>query len=298
MNDRKGKELNLNQLVQHEKHPILSYTFRILVVLAGGLIGSVSVNNFLVPAHILAGGLTGITQILHHAFLFLPIGTLYFLFNIPLFILGWRHLGRRFIFLTGIGIASFSIFTDTVHIRFTPVHDPLLIGLYGGVLGGISSGIVIRIGGSMGGTDILSLVLNRLTGKSLASISFAINVIVVFLSMMVFGIPAGMYTLVSMFATSRVINALQHYQQRKTALIVSTKCTEISKEISQRLGRGSTLINASGTYTNSSVGILMCALTHLEVAELKLMAKQIDPKVFITVLDTTEIVGQFRHLSV
>lgn len=298
MNDVKGKELRLNQLVQVERHPVLSYAFRIAVVIAGGLIGAISVNNFLVPAHILAGGITGITQILHHEFLFLPIGTLYFLFNIPLFVLGWRHLGRRFIFLTGVGIASFSLFTDTVHLQFTPVHDPLLISLYGGVLGGISSGIVIRVGGSMGGTDILSLVLNRLTGKSLASISFAMNVVVLLLSMMVFGIPAGMYTLVSMFATSRVINALMHYQQRKTALIVSTKCTEISKEIGLRLGRGSTLLNASGTYTNASVGVLMCALTHLEVTELKIMAKQIDPKVFITVLDTTEVVGQFRHLSV
>lgn len=298
MKEIKAGELNLNQLVQPQSHPILSYALRIFVVLLGGLIGAISVNNFLVPAHILAGGITGITQILHHLFSFLGIGTLYFIFNVPLFILGWRHLGRRFIFLTGVGIAAFSIFTDTVHLHFQPVHDPLLISLYGGVLGGISSGIVIRVGGSMGGTDILSLVLNRQTGKSLASLSFAMNVIVLLLSMMVFGIPAGMYTLVSMFATSRVINALMHYQQRKTALIVSTRCTEISREIGLRLGRGSTLLNASGTYTNSSVGVLMCALTHLEVNELKLLATQIDPKVFITVLDTTEVVGQFRHLSV
>ena len=150
----------------------------------------------------------------------------------------------------------------------------------------------------MGGTDILSLVLNRSTGKSLASLSFAMNVVVLLLSMTVFGIPAGMYTLVSMFATSRVINALMHFQQRKTALIVSAYCTEISAEIGLRLGRGSTLLNASGTYTKSSVGVLMCALTHLEVADLKLLASEIDPQVFITVLDTTEVVGRFRHISV
>ena len=298
MSDLKASNLSVNQIAQAGNNPVLAYGFRIVVVLIGGLIGSISVNNFLVPAHILAGGITGITQILHHLWPVLAIGTLYFIFNIPLFILGYRHLGRRFVLLTGVGIAGFSFFTDAVHLNFTPVHDPLLISLYGGVLGGISSGIVIRVGGSMGGTDILSLVISRMTGKSMASISFALNVIVVALSMTVFGIQAGMYTLVSMFATSRVINALMNYQQRKTALIVSSKCTEISKEIGNRLGRGSTLLNASGTYTNASVGVLMCALTHLEVPELKLLATQIDDQVFITVLDTTEVVGRFKHLTV
>ncbi|MCF8566197.1 YitT family protein [Alicyclobacillus tolerans] len=279
-------------------HGWVSYGFRILVVLLGDFIGAVALNNFLVPAHILAGGITGIAQLLHHIWVVLPIGTLYFVFNIPLFLVGYRFLGKRFVLLTGVGIVGFSAFTDLIHIRFIPVHDPLLISLYGGVLSGISSGIVIRVGGSMGGTDILGLVFNRLFNKNFAAMSFAINVAIVLVSMTVFGVAAGMYTLVSMFAASRVVNALMHYQQRKTALIVSTHCNEISQLIGERLGRGSTLLNASGTYTNSSVGVLMCALTHLEVTELKLLATSIDKNVFITVLDTTEVVGRFRHLSV
>jgi len=279
------------------QHRALDFLWRLLVVLAADFIGAVSVNNFLVPAHILAGGITGVSQIIHHYFAMLGIGTLYALLNLPLFILGYRYLGKRFVGLTAVAIVGFSIFTDIVHLHFTTVHDPLLIGLYGGILTGISSGIVIRVGGSMGGTDILSLVLFRLTGRSIGGTGFAINAFVVALSGLVFGVEAAMYTLVSIFAASRVVNALMNYQQRKTALIVTTRPTEISKEISARLGRGSTLLNASGTYTNASVGVLMCAMTSLELTELKILSVDLDPQVFITILDTTEVFGRFRPLS-
>lgn len=227
-----------------------------------------------------------------------PIGTMYFLFNVPLFILGYRDLGKRFILLTGVGIVGFSAFTDLVQFHFTLPQDPLLVAMYGGVLGGVSSGLILRVGGSAGGTDILSLVLHHRTGKSVGAVSFAINVIIVLLSMTVFGVAAGMYTLVTMFATSRVINALMHYQNRKTALIVSTKATDIAEAITRHLGRGSTLINASGAYTHTELGVLMCTLTSIELADLKALCIDIDPNAFISILDTTEVVGRFRNLPV
>ncbi len=285
------------RLKQFQSYLVVRYAWRIVIILFSSLVGAVAVNNFLVPAHILAGGLTGIAQLVHH-FLPVGIGTLYFLFNIPLFILGYKYLGKRFVFLTGIGIVSFSVLADTIHFHLTIPNDPLLVGLYGGVLSGVSSGLVIRIGGSMGGTDILSLVISRLFGKSVGSIGFVANVIVVLLSMGIFGIDKGMYTLVAMFASSRVVNAMMHYQARKTALIVSSRALEISKLIGERLHRGSTLMPASGTYTNANLGVLICALTHLELADLRILAQEIDENVFITVLDTTEIFGKFRHLSI
>lgn len=277
--------------------PVIDFMWRVFVVLLGDLAGSISVNNFLVPAHILSGGVTGIAQILHHYFVILPIGTLYFLFNIPLFLLGYRYLGKRFILLTAIGVAGFSAATDLVHLNFqTPHHDPLLMSLYGGVLGGISSGLAIRVGGSMGGTDILSVVLYRLTGRNVSSTGLIMNVIVLLLSAMVFGTEAGMYTLVSMFAASRVVATLMHYQQRKTALIVTSQAEKMANAISARLTRGSTLMSASGTYSKQNLGVLMCVLTWLEVADLKLLAQDIDPHAFVTILDTTEVLGHFRHL--
>lgn len=212
---------------------------------------SLRANTFLVPAHILAGGVTGIAQTIHH-FLPIPLGTMYLILNLPLFFVGYRYLGRRFILLTGIGILGFSAFTDYVHPQFNvPINDPLLMSLYGGVLAGVASGLIIRVGGSSGGTDILSLVYNRVSGRSVGSISFGLNIFIVLLSMTVFGIDAGLYTLVAMFVTSRVMNSLLNYQNRKTALIVSTHAEYISAAIGERLGRGSTLINASGSYTKS-----------------------------------------------
>lgn len=278
-----------------QSHPVLDWAWRIAIVIFSDLIGSISVNNFLTPAHILAGGVTGVAQIIHHYVHFLGVGTLFFVFNIPLFLIGYRRLGKRFIALTGLAIVGFSAITDAVTIHFATPKDPLLMGLYGGVLAGLSSGLVIRAGGSMGGTDILSLVLHRITGRSVGSTGFIMNAIVVLLSMFIFGIPAGLYTLVSMFATSRVVSSLMHFQQRKTALIVTDKPHEVSQLIGERLTRGSTIIRASGAYTKAERSVLLCVLTHLELSDLRALVYSVDENAFITVLDTTEVMGRFRQ---
>lgn len=288
--------IDVNDVFRPKGHWLFVYSVRIVIILAGCLIGAVAVNSFLAPARILPGGVTGIAQLLYY-FLHVPIGAVYFLLNIPLFVLGYRFLGKRFVLLTGIAVVAFSAFTDLVHLGFhLPTTDPLLISLYGGVLLGISSGLIIRVGGSSGGTDILSLAINRVTGRSVGGVSFGINLLIVLASMSVFGIQAGLYSLVSMFATSRVINTMMNFQNRKTALIVSPRAPEIARAIGTRLGRGSTLIQASGTYTNAATGVLMCSLTHFELSELRAICTEIDPHVFISVLETTEIVGHFRRL--
>ncbi|WP_062305857.1 YitT family protein [Alicyclobacillus sendaiensis] len=276
-------------------HPALDWTWRIAVILFSDLVGAVAVNNFLTPAHILAGGVTGVAQILHHYVPALGVGTMYFVFNIPLFVLGYRYLGRRFIFQTGIAILGFSALADFVRLHFSTPTDPLLMGLYGGVLTGLSSGLVIRVGGSMGGTDIVSLVVHRLTGRNIGSVSFVMNAAIVLLSMLVFGVPAGLYTLVSMYAASRVVSGLMHFQQRKTALIVTSKPSEVASAIGQRLVRGSTVMRAYGAYTQRERGVLLCAMTHLEIADLKEIVQSLDPDAFITILDTTEVIGRFRQ---
>lgn len=276
-------------------HPALDWTWRIAVILFSDLVGAVAVNNFLTPAHILAGGVTGVAQILHHYVPALGVGTMYFVFNIPLFILGYRYLGRRFIFQTGIAILGFSALADFVRLHFSTPTDPLLMGLYGGVLTGLSSGLVIRVGGSMGGTDIVSLVVHRLTGRNIGSVSFVMNAAIVLLSMLVFGVPAGLYTLVSMYAASRVVSGLMHFQQRKTALIVTSKPSEVASAIGQRLVRGSTVMRAYGAYTQRERGVLLCAMTHLEIADLREIVQSLDPDAFITILDTTEVIGRFRQ---
>ena len=286
-------DLNLAHWLDATRHPYTSMVVRVIAILIGDFIGAFALNNFFAPAHILAGGITGIAQTVHH-FIGIGIGTLYFLFNIPLIVLGYRNLGRRFVVLTGFAIAGFSAFTDFVHIDFTPHGESLLIALYAGVLMGISSGIIFRVGGSSGGTDIVSLVINRRTGRSIGSLSFAMNVLVVGLSATVFGVETGMYTLVAMFAGSRVMNTLMNYTQRKTAFIVSAKADQIADAISHKLGRGVTMMRASGAYSKSELGVLICALTQLEISELRMLATEIDPSVFITVLGTTEVIGRFR----
>ncbi|WP_245632784.1 YitT family protein [Alicyclobacillus kakegawensis] len=288
----------MKKLRQSKGYPVWATLGRVVVILFADLLAAVSLENFLVPANILSGGITGVTQLIYHLTGW-PIGLLYLLFNVPLFALGYKYLGKRFILLTGVAILGFSLMTDWVHLHLDlPLEDPLIISLYGGVLAGLASGLVIRVGGSMGGTDILSLVINRVSGKSVGGVSFTVNVVVVLLSLGVFGVKAGMYTLVSMFAAARVVNALLHFQARKTALVISPKSAEISEAITRRLNRGSTLIQGHGTYTKAQLGVLVCVLTHLELAELRALATEIDPHVFISVLDTAEVVGHFRHLPI
>lgn len=268
--------------------------FQIALVLIGELLNAYAFNALIIPAKLLSGGVVGISLLLNQLFS-LPIGLQTTLYNIPIFILGYKFLGRRFILLSVIGVLSFSFFTD--NLKVAPlVDDLLLVSVFGGILGGIADGLILRAGGSTGGFDILGLIVSRQFNISVGQVFMAFNGALLTFAAVVNGQNGpriAMYTLIMIFVGSRVIDALQSVTPREAALIISQKSDAIAEAILTTMKRGVTYLQGGGAYTESEHRILLCVLTRFEIVELKQLVREIDPGAFVVFLEASDVVGRF-----
>ncbi|WP_167577732.1 YitT family protein [Ammoniphilus sp. YIM 78166] len=277
------------------KKNMLSVSFHFLLNLFACFITALAFNYLIIPNDILSGGLTGITIVINY-FTGWGVGLLYFLFNIPIFIWAYRELGRRFILYSGIAVIVLSIFIDFLPPQ--PIYiteDPMLAAIYGGILLGVSVVLWLRIGGSGGGMDIVSVILNKRYGLSVGQVSLILNGIVILLSTFLYSLEQTMYTLITIFVSSKIIDGLQSVQSKKTVMIISPHSRLITDAIWKKLHRGVTYIDGSGAYSNQETKIIMCVMTRFEIAELKRLVFDIDPDAFITVNTTDEVLGHFRQ---
>ena len=265
---------------------------QVLLVLFGTAISALSFSQLIVPNHMLSGGVTGLTLIINQLTGW-PAGTMLLLINIPILILGYRKIGGRFILLTILAVASFSFLLDFLPSR-PAVDDLLLASVFGGALNGIGLGLVLRVGGSTGGTDIIGVILNRLYSFSVGEVLLYFNALIVLASALLFNLTAALYTLISMFVTSRVVDALLNTHGRKTALIISDCPDQIAKRIQAELHRGVTFLQGEGAYQHGQRKVVMCVLTRFEISLLKEIVLQEDPQAFMTISETGEIVGLFQ----
>ena len=205
------------------------------LILLGSLLCTVAINGILVPHHFLSGGFVGIVLALHYLFPSAGVSSLYLLLNIPLFILGWIYVGRRFFFYSLAGMFLFSgtlLWTPSP----LPVQEPILAALLAGILGGVGSGIILKSLGSAGGLDILSVILNKRISVRLGTTVLAFNGVVLLLASLFFSLESALYTLIYIYVTSQLINlVVSGLSQRKVMIIVSEKWEEIRRVI---LGKG------------------------------------------------------------
>lgn len=268
---------------------------QVLLVLLGTTISALSFSQLIVPNQMLSGGVTGLSLIIYRLTGW-PAGTMLLLINIPILILGYRKIGGRFILLTILAVASFSFLIDFLPTR-AAVDDLLLAAVFGGALNGFGLGLVLRAGGSTGGTDIIGVVLNRLYSFSVGEVLLYFNAAIVLASALLFNLTAALYTLISMFVTSRVVDALQNTHGRKTALIISEFPDQVAKRIQAELQRGVTFLQGEGAYQHEQRKVVMCVLTRFEIALLKEIVLKEDPQAFMTISETGEVVGLFQLRS-
>ncbi|MCF6093299.1 YitT family protein [Microaerobacter geothermalis] len=270
------------------------YCFHIVLIIIGSFVNAIAFNYLILPNNILSGGLTGITIVINH-FTGLGIGLLYFLFNIPIFLIGYKQLGTRFVIYSAIAVVSLSAMIDLISpVNAYVTNDALLASIYGGLLLGAGVVIWLKIGGSGGGMDIISILLNRKYGYSVGQVMLILNGLIVMLSVFLYSLEQAMYTLIAIFVTSKMVDALQTAQSRRTAMIISNKPKEITEEIWSKLQRGVTYLDGSGAYSNTETKIILCVMTRFEIKEIKEIVLSIDPKAFITISTTDEVVGSFR----
>lgn len=264
----------------------------LLGITFGSIIIAYSIQGFIVPAGLGGGGVGGIALILLYTF-GLPIGIMTFLLNIPLLILGWKEVNRIFVFKTLFGLVVFSVALDLFKgIQPLPFEDIFLGALYGGVLGGIGSGIVFRMGGSLGGTDIVAKVIQRRFGWAMGTTMLTLNALVILLSWAILGPKLALYTLVSMFTSSRTIDVIQSGIPAKSVIIISNQSESLIQRILKDVGRGVTFLHGQGGYSSANKNVMICVVSLSELGHLKRIVKEEDPHSFLIVQNASEVVGQ------
>jgi len=251
---------------------------------------------FIRPAGLLSGGLSGIALVLEYT-LGIPLALSVFVLNIPVFYLGLRKLQRGYMLRSLIGVLSFTLFLlaweQLIRIDQPITEDLLLTALFGGALNGIGLGMVFRGRGSVGGTDIIALVLNRTYSFSLGSSGFALNAIPLVIGVFLFDIRSIGYTLVAMYVSSKLVDKVQAgFITSKTVTIVSTRHEDISQAIIQRVHRGVTLIQGQGAFSRDDKRVILTTISLTQLPKLKDIVAELDPDAFMTVTDTSEVLGK------
>lgn len=272
----------------------------IVMILIGSFIFSFGIVNFNMAHHLTEGGFTGIALILYHLFNMSP-ALLNLIFNIPLFFVGYKLLGRQSFIYTVIGTVSVSLFLyicGQYPVQFNLEDDLLLVAICGGVLIGLGLGIIFRFGGTTGGVDILARLMKKYFDIPMGRTMFAFDCMVIILTLLTFhDVRIALYTLVCVFVGSRVIDAIQDsgYSARGV-LIISDEYDRIGDAINSLLERGVTNIAATGHYSKSSRPMLYCVVPKNEVTRLKQLIHDIDPHAFVSLLEVHEVLGEgFTH---
>ncbi len=269
----------------------------IALIGAGAFIYAFGVNYFFVANKMADGGVAGICTILHYLFN-TDMGTTYFILNIPLIILGYKLIGGEFILKTFYGTfmtsLAFKVFADYMG----PMEDRLMASIFGGLIIGIGLGTIFVGGGSSGGSDILVKILNKYFDIPVGKAFLVLDFFVLSALGILFGRDVFMYTLVGLFISTKAIDFIQDDISKARALIIiSDKSEEIKNEIMDKTGRGITIINARGGYTNTDKDILYCIMSRYEVTAVKRIVRNIDRKAFMSITEVSEVLGEgFKDL--
>jgi uncharacterized membrane-anchored protein YitT (DUF2179 family) len=266
-----------------------------LIVIGSALMG-LAYNLFLIPHRIVPGGVSGLSIILNYL-LKTPVGLVAIIFNVPLFVLGIKTLGRTYGLKSLVGIILSSLFIDFfTYVVSVPsaTSNEILAAVYGGILLGASLGIVFRGQGSTGGTDIIGQVLNRYTNLSIGMGILITDFVIISLAAIVFRkLETALYGYLTLFLSSKVIDLISEgWSFTRAVYIISDKATEISERIIEKLDRGVTRLYGKGEYTDVERDVLLCVLTKREIPTIRNLVKEIDPKAFIIISDVYEVLGK------
>ena len=265
----------------------------IIETIVGAFIMAVATSLFLLPNQLSSGGFAGIATILYY-FLKIPMGISILAFNIPLFLFAGYKLGKRFFIKSIIGTITFSLSIDILD-KLTPLtQDRFLACIYGGIIIGLGTAIILKANSSTGGSDLISLLVKKYNSDIRTSnVIIIVDTIIVGLNVLFFReIEIGLYSAIAIYLMGKMIDIIfEGIYFTKLVIIISNKSQEISEEIGDKVGKGTTGLFGKGMYTNEHKTILMCAASRGDVARVKQIAKKIDPKSFIIIANAREVVG-------
>ncbi|RYG72597.1 YitT family protein [Lentibacillus lipolyticus] len=272
---------------------------RIVIVIFGALLNAMSLNFFLISANVYASGFTGAAQLMASIFndflgIGLSTGIILFVLNIPVAILGWLKVGKGFTIYSVV-----SVIVTTTALEVLPVielsEDIILNAVFGGVLGGAGVGITLKHGASTGGMDIVAMVLSRMKDKPIGTYFLTLNAVIIAMAGILYEWENALYTLLTLYVTTRVIDALHTRHEKVTAMIITHKAEELQKAIHDTMVRGITILPAKGAYSREDKNMMYLVVTRYELYDLERIIGEVDPNAFTNIVQTTGIFGFFRR---
>jgi len=270
-------------------------SYNLILIITGIIVFVIGMNSVLIPNKLLGAGVSGVAIIIHYLFHSADVGITYFLLNIPLMLLGWFSISKRFMLYTIFGMAFFSLAAVVIKTPPVPLKDPILVAVFAGIVCGMGAGIVLRSLGSAGGIDILAIYANQRFGLRPGLSSFFVNALVIMTGAYFFGLQTALYSLIYVFTSSKTLDAvLTGFNQRLSTIVISDKYKEIAEDIFKQVNRGATFLQAQGAYTGHPKEVIFTITTLTELPKLKNVIFNIDPQAFVVVNSTLEVIGK-RH---
>lgn len=285
-----------------KKQKFLSQIKSLVFILLGSSVYALAYNLFLIPHHIVPGGITGISMILNRC-LNTPVGMMTVLFNIPIFFLGAKVIGRMYTIKSIVAVIVSSLLIDffTYILTLQSVTDnKILAALYGGIMLGIGLGIIFRGQASTGGTDIIGQIINRYSNFSTGNSILIVDFIIISGAGLVFqNFELALYGYLTLFFSTKIIDlVLEGISYTRAAFVISEHNQIISNIILERLDRGVTKLQGIGGFSNKPKDVLYVVITKRQVAELVSLIKEIDPNAFVVITDVYEVLGKGFHTRI
>lgn len=276
------------------KVKILKWFKNILFLTFGAVITGCALETFLVPNKIIDGGIIGISMIVSHISNW-NLGLLVLILNAPFILLALTKLGKRFVFQTAYANVILALSINFFH-HYKATEDLLLATVFGGIILGIGVGLILKNEGSLDGTEVLSLLVSKKFGFSVGEFIMGINVFIYMLAGLVFGWESAMYSIMTYFIVSKVIDiVMEGFNSSKSVRIISDDASAIGQALIEKLDISVTYLQGIGGYTGQDKDLIYCVISRLELPKMLDIIKEIDPKAFVSVVDVHEVYGgRFR----
>ena len=262
------------------------------ILIIGSLIAAIGLKYFLIPNHLLDGGVVGLSIIAAHLSGW-PFGIFLVLLNIPFIYLGYKKLGTKFALNSSFGITVLAILTYIIHPETPVTTEPILAAVFGGIVVGVGVGLVIRYGSTIDGADTIAILIDKRTTFSVGEAIMFMNIFILSASGFVFGWDNAMYSLIAYFIAHKAIDvAVEGFNESRSVWIVSKKYKKIGQTITDEIGRKVTYVNGQNDEDIVSDGIILSIITRFEEQKLKTIIHTIDPKAFIMIGNAHEIIDK------
>lgn len=270
---------------------IKSLVYKYFMLFLGSFLAATGLEEFLVPNQVIDGGVVGISIMLNHLTQ-IPLGVYLIVLNLPFLYLGYMQIGKTFTISTLFSVVSLAGWVTVLHPIEKVTDDLFLAAIFGGITVGIGVGLIIRYGGSLDGTEIVAIILDKKSGFSVGEIVMFMNLFILGSAGLVFGWDKAMYSLVAYFIAFKMIDVtIEGLDESKGVMIVSDNPDEIAEALMARLGRGVTILHGEGGYSGEPKKVLYSVITRLEIAKFKSIIYEKDENAFVTIHEVHDVLG-------